>query len=562
MAICAGIQTGFEIVTKRSGKRALIPGGDSQPVQHPVLARGLRGLGERCCFAVDLRELGMGSGARRLGAVTRVDGAALLGIGAGEGVAGGLGLALRFGARLCGADALGVERGGIAQRARLAVDPRLVPLAAFDPRAGGGQRGIGNAHLGGLARLLGQGLGERDLGIARRALRLGQRGVQHGRARAAFGDPRLQCCLLGRKPRDPLGRVARQRRLACAIRIQPPARLRKFGDAPLHPVAGAAQRLQPVLGVAGGVAQPKRLGAEPADRFRGRHLRGFRLGLCRTALGDQRFGLGRILASALRRRRRIAPAREDHPSLGDADAIGKLAVALGLPRLALERGGTLLLLADQFVEAGEVGLGRAEFLLGVAAADMEAGDPRRFLQHRAALAGLGGDDRTDSPLADQSRRVRAGRGVGEGQRHVLGAHVAAIDAIGGSGTAFDAADDLQLVLLLGQIRDHRHFGEVALRPGRRTGEDHVFHAGAAHRLGAGLAHHPAQRFEQVGLAAAIGADDPRQPRFDPQIGRVDEALEARQPQPFYLHGASISGRRPSGAAAPGRPSRSRRPSGH
>ncbi len=121
--------------------------------------------------------------------------------------------------------------------------------------------------------------------------------------------------------------------------------------------------------------------------------------------------------------------------------------------------------------------------------------------------------------------MRAGRRIGEQQGDILGAHVAAVDAIGGAGATLDAADDfLLLAVKLGEDRD---FGEIARRPRRGAGEDHVFHASAAHRLGRVLPHRPAQRLEQIGFAAAVGADHAGQPRLDAQIGRVDEALEAR-----------------------------------
>ena len=53
-----------------------------------------------------------------------------------------------------------------------------------------------------------------------------------------------------------------------------------------------------------------------------------------------------------------------------------------------------------------------------------------------------------------------------------------------------------------------------LRAGRepRAREDHVVHAVAAHRRRAVLAHHPAQRLEQVRLAAAVRADHAGQAR--------------------------------------------------
>ena len=63
-----------------------------------------------------------------------------------------------------------------------------------------------------------------------------------------------------------------------------------------------------------------------------------------------------------------------------------------------------------------------------------------------------------------------------------------------------------------------------LRDGRcvGAGEDHVVHAGRAHGLVRAFAHHPAQRLEQVGFAAAIGADHAGQARLDQQFGRLDE----------------------------------------
>ena len=43
--------------------------------------------------------------------------------------------------------------------------------------------------------------------------------------------------------------------------------------------------------------------------------------------------------------------------------------------------------------------------------------------------------------------------------------------------------------------------------GRRAVEDHVLHGVAAQVLGGGLAQHPAHGVDDVGLAAAVGADD-------------------------------------------------------
>ena len=58
-----------------------------------------------------------------------------------------------------------------------------------------------------------------------------------------------------------------------------------------------------------------------------------------------------------------------------------------------------------------------------------------------ALDRLGGDDGADLALADQRRRVGAGRGIGEQQGDVLGADVAAVDPIGRAGAALDPPGD-------------------------------------------------------------------------------------------------------------------------
>ena len=79
---------------------------------------------------------------------------------------------------------------------------------------------------------------------------------------------------------------------------------------------------------------------------------------------------------------------------------------------------------------------------------MEPGDPRGFLQHHPPFGGLGGDDRGDPALADQRGRMRAGGGIGEDQRHVLGAHVAAVDAVGAARAALDPADDLEFLAVV------------------------------------------------------------------------------------------------------------------
>ena len=88
----------------------------------------------------------------------------------------------------------------------------------------------------------------------------------------------------------------------------------------------------------------------------------------------------------------------------------------------------------------------------------------------------------------------------------------------------DPAGNLQFLAVAIDRIEH-DFGEIARRPLGRAGEDDVVHPARTHRLRRCLAHDPADRFEQVGLAAAVGADNAGQARFDAQLCRLNEALE-------------------------------------
>src|SRR3546814_13577389 len=94
-----------------------------------------------------------------------------------------------------------------------------------------------------------------------------------------------------------------------------------------------------------------------------------------------------------------------------------------------------------------VGVGSAEVLLGIPAADVKAGDACGLFQHHASFGGLGRDDGGDLALAYERRAMCARGGIGEDQRHVLGSHIAAIGAISAAGAALAPANDPPLPLL-------------------------------------------------------------------------------------------------------------------
>ena len=240
---------------------------------------------------------------------------------------------------------------------------------------------------------------------------------------------------------------------------------------------------------------------------------------------------------------RVAPAQMQDGRLGLPDLAGKIAVAGRLPRLALQRFILLLDLRNYVVEAGEVLFSGAETQFRLVATTVEPGDAGGFLQQRAPVDRLGRDQLADLALSDNGRGVSAGGGVGEQELHVARPYVLAVDAIDRARLAFDAAGDLEKIGIVEGRRGgavavvdrQRHLGGVARRAVEAALEDHVVHAGRAHVLVGALAHHPAERLDEIRFAAAIGADNASEPRLDHEFGRLDEGLEAEEPQAIELH---------------------------
>ena len=213
--------------------------------------------------------------------------------------------------------------------------------------------------------------------------------------------------------------------------------------------------------------------------------------------------------------------------------VGEILVAGRLARLALEIGKLGVERRDHVLQPVQVGFRRPQAQLGFVAPGMEPGDARRLLQQRAAVAGPGLDDGFHLALAHQRGRPRPGGGVGEQNLDVAGADVLAVDAVLRPRAAFDAPGDFQLVPVvegggrgaLRIIQAEGHFGDVPGRPVDGAAEDEVVHLFAAQAARRVLAHGPLQGFHQIGLAAAVGADDPGHAGFDQQLRVVDEGLE-------------------------------------
>ena len=259
-------------------------------------------------------------------------------------------------------------------------------------------------------------------------------------------------------------------------------------------------------------------------------------GLVLGALGLSDFGL------------RADPAQMEQQRLGAAHLSGNVAIAHCLPRLGFERSDLRGQLADDVLDPRQIVLGGLEPQLRLVAARVQAGNAGRLFEHAAALVGPRLDDLADAALVDQRRRARAGRGVGEQDVDVAGAHLAAVDAEDRALLAHDAARHFERIGFVERRRrfavavvDHdADFGVIARRTAGVAGEDHVVHLGRAHGLVGGLAHDPAHGLDQIGLAAAVRADHAGQAGFDLEVGRFDEGLEADQTQPRELHSRLVS----------------------
>ena len=353
-------------------------------------------------------------------------------------------------------------------------------------------------------------------------------------ARAQFDEARA----LRREPIQRAGGIGGQRPLAGQVRrelLRPSARrVTVARRPPFFRLQQIEIHRQALHGGAGFRLVPAQVGK---NRRRFGAARGCRRGGARRR-GHRPLGVGQPDSRRLVRRLRAPPLQPQNRRFERADLLRDVAIAGRLTRLLLQLLPLHVERREHVVHPPQVRLGALQAQLRLVPPRMQADDAGCFLQQRAPFGRLGGDHLRHLALRDQSGGARAGGGVGEQQVHVARADLAAIEPVDRALRPLDPPADQQLPLVApgrgcrarAVVEFDDHLGEVASRPFGAAGEDDVVHLAAAHLPGGGLPHHPAQRFDQVGLAAAVRPDDAGETRFDQQFGLVDERLEAGDAQ--------------------------------
>ena len=411
--------------------------------------------------------------------------------------------------------------------------------------------------LGGEVRQCPRQFGEGAFGRGQRCFRLRDTLVDAAARLDARLDLFLELRVFGVEPLQRGVGIGRLLLFACDVGRELRQAAIELGGALLRALLFAVERFARI-----GQALQSRRGAS----FRVAQRRQFGGAFCLNA------GRFRLLAGALRQFADIEvvgfggfrdigmgfqPAQVEQHGLGLAHLRCDVAIADCLPGLLFQAFHLAGELADHVLDAGEVGFGRLQPQLGFMPACMQTGDAGGIFQHAAALLRLGLNDLADLALVNQRRRACAGCGIGEQDLHVAGAHILAVDAINRAGLAFDTARNLQQFGIVDgrgrrpvRIVDRHHdFGVVARRTVAGAGKDHRIHVGRAQRLVRGLAHGPAQRFHEVGLAAAVRSDHAGEARLDHEIGGFDERLETvkTKTREFHGHSALLAGPRSTAA---------------
>ncbi len=205
-------------------------------------------------------------------------------------------------------------------------------------------------------------------------------------------------------------------------------------------------------------------------------------------------------------------------------------VLAGLSRLALDGPELAPHFLHHVPDARQVLARGLELALRLRALLLVARDPRGLLDEDAPLPRLCREHVIEALLVHEGIRLGVDARPGEEILDVpQAAHVAVQQVLAlarpiePAGHRDLAPRDLELPVI---VEDQAHLGESDRLARGRAVEDHVLHLVAPQGLGALLPERPADGVGDIGLAAAIGADDAGHPGEDLHFGLVGEGFEA------------------------------------
>src|SRR6185437_11855952 len=210
--------------------------------------------------------------------------------------------------------------------------------------------------------------------------------------------------------------------------------------------------------------------------------------------------------------------------------------AFGGARLPVQMIELLLDFLAYVLDAVEVLARGLDAAFGFLAAFLVTRDAGGFFQVDAQLLGTRFDDVGNHALLDDGITARAQARAEEQVGNVAAAAAHAVQEVIGLRVAADRALHRHFVegrVLtaqrgVGVVEDQFDRSLTDRLATRRSGKDHVGDRLSAQAAGRAFAHHPADRVDDVGLAAAVGAADAGEVGRKVQDGRIDERLESGQ----------------------------------
>jgi len=264
---------------------------------------------------------------------------------------------------------------------------------------------------------------------------------------------------------------------------------------------------------------------------------------CLEPLLGVRAGRRRSMAPLLHLAQPLLQPRD--VELGDAraqpcDLAGELLRALGGGRLQGERTEALLDLLLEVARPLDLDGDARELQLGAVTPRLEAAEAGGLLDERAALVGLGGEDRLDLALADDRVHPLPEAEVGQQLDEVEAPDGRAVDEVLALAPAMQPARDRQLREVDGDravrvVEEQLDLAEVRRPAAAAAGEQDVVGLLRPQLARAERAGRPADRVGDVRLAGAVRADDHADAPLEAHLDRVRERLEATQFDGAQMH---------------------------